>query len=293
MTGLMQIDYGKLSEQYASFLSALASVSITVLAIVLSLPSLQPKRRAPGEVNYRSHLIVALIVATVTSFVGAQLMAETASYVSSFLTQQAVAGEVGPAKPLGQRLFLLASINIYVAVMVVIFALMLLTAEYRRVNEDAHGVRRISICIFGAVAVCILCWMFFSVVLRMPSRNVALAVAVPVGIVVGVGLGFWLVRKTYLWELLVPATFISIISLTVITLGWFVISLHCGFNGETTDFDIGLFVLAVVSTCTFLGFVGKRLILDGGDASLWPVGRQGQVSLGSAGEGVASPPVTV
>lgn len=274
MTGLMQIDYGKLSEQYASFLSALASVSITVLAIVLSLPGLQPRRRARGEVNYRPHLIVALIVATVTSFVGAQLMAETASYVSSFITGQAVAGTPEPSTPLGQRLFLLASINIYVAGMVIIFALMLLTAEYKRANEDAHGVRRISMCIFGAVVFCILWWMFFSVAIRMPSRNVALAVFGPIVVVGLLGWAFRRLWRESLWDRLVPATFISIISLTVITLGWFVISLHCGLNGETTDFDIGLFVLAVVSTCTFLGAVGKRLILDRKEASLWPTGRR-------------------
>lgn len=284
MNELMHIDYGKLAEQYASFLSALGGVSITVLTLVLSLDSLRkelkqadggenlrPAEVEPGRPNYRPHLIAALIVATVTCFVGAHLMAETASFVNSFISGQAIQGSPGVTKPLGERLFLLASINIYIAVTVVIFALMLLTAEYKRSNDNVPGVRRISMCVFCAVVLCILCWMVVSATLRMPPQNWERAELLPIAAVALLGLALWLKLKHRLWNYLVPASFISIISFTVISLGWFAVSLHWGYNGATTEFDIALFVTSVFSTCMFLLASGKRLILDKHDASLWPV----------------------
>lgn len=65
------VDYQKLSEQYASFLVAVGGVSITVLTLVLSL-SPNPKDPPPAEGDSRSFLVVALILAALSCFIGAQ-----------------------------------------------------------------------------------------------------------------------------------------------------------------------------------------------------------------------------
>lgn len=87
---MRDVDYVKLSEQYASFLIAIGGVSITVLSIVSTIGSPSTKV-AQGLANeseltkYRSlFLSAALIVSTVCCFIGAHMMAETAAFIKHF-----------------------------------------------------------------------------------------------------------------------------------------------------------------------------------------------------------------
>lgn len=276
MNALMQIDYGKLAEQYASFLSALGGVSITVLALVLSFgsetnKSSEGKSSGAGatDVNYRPSLIAALIVATVTCFVGAHLMAETAAFASHHW-QIKVDGDPLPVKS-GARLFLLASINIYIAILLVIFALMLLTAEYSKRNRDAIGIRRISLCVFGAVILSAFLWMFLSVKYRLPAPDRDDALLIPFIASVAVLLGCWGLFKHRQpnWSFWLTLTFISITLFTVLTLIWFVASLSQGYGGIVVrNCDVALFVATITLTIVSLGVCGIRLMRGGIDGRL-------------------------
>src|SRR5712692_10049124 len=120
-----EVDYAKLSGQYASFLVAVGGVSITVLTLVLSF-NRSPNTSAPTltEKNARMFLVAALIAATVSCFVGAHMMAETAAFFTH-------CGKKSPEKAeirLGKRLFVLASSNIFIAITLVLFSIVLLPA---------------------------------------------------------------------------------------------------------------------------------------------------------------------
>lgn len=268
MNELMQVDFGKLSEQYAGFLAALGGISITVLALVLSLGS--PRARSFTSVktraNFRPALIAALIVATVSCFIGAHLMAETAAFVSQ------AAKSVEPDKSAGARLFLLASINIYIAVTVVIFALMLLTAEYRRGNENAAGIRKISTRVFCAVVLCVFCWMFLTAAWRIPAPRPWRAITIPFAAVAGSYLVLLRVlRGSPLWNrFLLRLSFGLIIGFTVSSLIWFAISLHLVKYNRAADRDVMLFVGFITATCVLLGDSGRRLMKHMIDGTLWP-----------------------
>src|SRR5712692_10226635 len=148
----MQVDYLKLSELYASFLAALGGVSITVLTLVLTLP----KNPVAGILSRFS--VAALSVATISCFTGAHLMAETAAVISKSKDSLSV----------GARLFFLASINIYIAAMLLIFTVVLLTAEH---------VKWISVLVFPFVLLITFCWMYVTATSRFepaePQANPA------------------------------------------------------------------------------------------------------------------------
>jgi hypothetical protein len=122
---LMQsgVNFIALASSYAGFLAALGGVSITVLTLVLAL------EREPSDPKHHSLLIASLVVATISCFVGTHLMAETAAFTY-----------IPPAPPnplFAARLFLIASVNIYLAVDSFLFSLMLLPAAYGKRNA-AH-----------------------------------------------------------------------------------------------------------------------------------------------------------
>src|SRR5205085_3478511 len=117
---MKDVDYAKLSEQYGGFLVAVGGVSITVLAVVLGLGS--KTELAEGGKTAQVFLVAALITATVSCFIGAHMMAETAA----FFTKN---GDEQPKKykiPLGRRLFVLATTNIFIAITLVLFSIVLL-----------------------------------------------------------------------------------------------------------------------------------------------------------------------
>src|ERR1700755_1758903 len=109
----MQLDYLELSKLYASFLAALGGVSITILTLVLAL------QLNLVAAKLSRFWLAALSVATISCFTGAHLMAEAAAFISG-----------SRESPKGARLSLLASINIYVAAMLLIFTVVLLTAKH-------------------------------------------------------------------------------------------------------------------------------------------------------------------
>jgi len=147
------VDYLKLSEQYAGFLVAIGGVSITVLALVLSFGS---DTNTPDRINSRSFLVVALVVATITCFIGAHMMAETAAYIQFYKDLH---------QTTGARLFLLASTNIFTATILVLFALVLIPASSGRVH--APSLAPILTAVFLIIAGVILFWLILAVNYRL------------------------------------------------------------------------------------------------------------------------------
>jgi hypothetical protein len=161
------VDYQKLAEQYASFLVAVGGVSITVLAVVLSLRPDSAETPKPTEGDARSYLVTALVVAALSCFVGAQMMAETAAF-TNYTSPKKPTEDTSKVKPANDastvepikdavptksttdkppyvpeptkkadRLFLLASSNIFVAIILVFFALILLPLSSGKVHRDS------------------------------------------------------------------------------------------------------------------------------------------------------------
>src|SRR4051812_41334609 len=119
------VNYITLATSYAGFLTALGGVSITVLTLVLAL------EREPSDPEDHSLLVASLVLATIACFVGTHLMAETAAFT-----------RIPPAPPdpaMAARLFLVASVNIYLAVGSFLFSLMLLPAAYDKKNGAYIG----------------------------------------------------------------------------------------------------------------------------------------------------------
>ena len=245
------MDYGKLAEQYGSFLVAIGGVSITVLTLVMSIWHLRPDLATLGAneadvVNNRSALIKSLIIATFCSFVGAHLMAETAAFVS------------GQPKGFGARQFLVAGVNIFIAVTIVMFAIMLLTTEYKKENERLLGIRRMSKRVFGVVVVCVLCWMGVSILWRMPPKHWGWSAVLPFCLIAAL-----FVFSNYRWRKkkdtqewtkkkarLLASTFAFIIVTTLVSLVYFSWSLyHPHPAGEVTWYEAAGFVFTITFTC--------------------------------------------
>lgn len=162
-----KVDYLMLSQQYANFLVAVGGVSITALTLVLSLSGKSKAKMGLAEGTARAFLVAALSVATVCCFIGAQMMAETAASIS-FLREHP------PAPPcddlllhLGQRLFLLASTNIFIAAVLVLFALMLLPTVSG--EKQAANLSVISFSVFALIVLGAIYWMIRASRYRMPA----------------------------------------------------------------------------------------------------------------------------
>jgi hypothetical protein len=229
----MEVDYLKLSEQYASFLVAIGGVSITVLALVLTFNS-----------KSNAFLVASLIVATISCFTGAHMMAETAAFISH-----------SKGIPSGERLFLLASINIFIAVVLVIFALMLLPIVSDKVDVDS--IKPISISVFAFVIIAVLSYVWLSFY-RMPAPHGRLSIVMP-----AIASILWSWRmfsqtskkssEKLRQKFLLKWTFIPIIFFTFISLIGFAWTFNDG--GKVGDIDIGLFSLAITSACASLSVV--------------------------------------
>lgn len=178
------MDYGKLAEQYGSFLVAIGGVSITVLTLVISIWHFRPASATPSQNDEgRSALIKALMIAMFCSFVGAHLMAETAAFIA------------GHDKGFGAKQFLLGSVNIFNAVTVLMFAVMLLATEYKKENQKLPGIRSVSAWVFRAVVICVLWWMVVSILWRMPPPHWGWAVGPFVLIVMVMGVIYAYIRQ--------------------------------------------------------------------------------------------------
>jgi heme/copper-type cytochrome/quinol oxidase subunit 4 len=293
-------DYGKLSEQYGSFLVAVGGVSITVLTLVLSIWHLRslPAKGEPtlviedrsNRVNNRPALITSLIIATFCCFVGAHLMAETSAFLFKL------------PKGLGARPFLFASVNIFTGVTVVMFSLMLLATEYRRDNQRNPGIRMMSLLVFVAVVASVLWWMVVSIRTRMPAPDQRFALFSPLGLIVvllglpyllllrGIrrGIQRWKIKKSEKWieyksikfksikykkavyRILLPITFILITGFTVASLVLFSGSLSEQNGGTIRDWDVMFFVFAITFTCVSLLISGYVMAGKDKHCALWP-----------------------
>ncbi len=236
----MKVDYLKLSEQYASFLIAIGGVSITVLALVLSFSA-----------KSNAFLVASLVVATISCFTGAHMMAETAAFISYYkdnsVRTAAFISQYG-AEPSGERLFLLASINIFIAVVLVIFALMLLPMVLLE-KDKATEIKLISTSVFAFVIIAVLSSVALSVY-RMPAPLPEPQRWIPIGITFVVSIVLGLILFSISKESLLEWSFIPIIALTLISLLWFAWTFNDG--GKVGNLDIWLFSFAVTFTCASL-----------------------------------------
>lgn len=228
------IDYQKLSELYASFLAALGGVSITVLTLVLTL---YPR---PVAGNLSRFWVAALFVATVSCFTGAHLMAETVAFISK------------SNKLTGVRLSLLASINIYVAAMLLIFTVVLLTAEH---------VKWISLFVFLLVLFITLSWMRRTAISRFnpkdPQDKNAALLAIITGLIVGIVM-FWAASRLS-EELFLIASFVLPLVSTGFSFCYFVFVLKS--NKEDRKLNVWLYSFAIALPCVSLFGAGLGLVL--------------------------------
>src|SRR3569833_1412505 len=123
MTSFWDDNYSLLAQSYGSYLIAIAAVCVTVLTLVLTLG------KAKGERLVLRFLVAALVVATVACFVGGHLMPEAAAVPTPHCTAKLAAILRQPIA--GIRLFYIASVNIYVAAVMFLYALALLTLAYQ------------------------------------------------------------------------------------------------------------------------------------------------------------------
>ncbi len=238
----MEVDYSKLSEQYGNFLIAMGGVSITILTVILTFSS---KKK-------NIFLVAALIVSTISCFTGAHMMAETAAFVSKYKDISS-----------GERLFLLASTNIFIAVVLVIFALMLLPIISLKV--DVPSIKPISFSVFVFVIIAVLNSVVLSYY-RMPAPEgwFPIEIAFAVGLALSVMLFILLERERLRKKTLLWLSFISISFFTLVLFGWFgwTFPYTLDNGGRVWNEDIYLFSLAITSTCAFLGVAATQSFYD-------------------------------
>jgi len=239
----MQVDFLTLTKQYGGFLAALGGVTITVLTLVLSLD------REKVRSNSHKFLVAALIVATLTSFTGAHLMAETAASISKAKEEKS-----------GARLFLLASINIYLSTILTIFVLMLLPVDYN--IQNAEVVTAISASVFLCVICSALRWMYLTATSRIPPYNCCRTIR-----------GVSIISVIWLLSLcILPSIFKIINDQVLLFISLFPIVGFTGFSlfrfttpfskdSEAKPFDISFFCVSITFSCaSLLGIAGRLLI---------------------------------
>jgi hypothetical protein len=256
---LVPIAYGKLAEQYGGFLVAVGGVSITVLALVMYI--WHEDRAEDKETRHnRSAVIKALIVSTFCSFVGAHLLAETSAFIS---------GAGVPDNGFGARQFLLASVNIFVAVPVVMFAVTVLAIEFRK-KQRLLGLRLLSSGVFTAVVFCVLWWMIVSIFFRMSPRAmpfqtkaglIGLVFAISIGVFV---LYFCLRNKVESMALLLNITFGLITVMSISSLIFCSRALYSP-GDDAGLLEAGFFVSTVTFTCLALSTQAPTLTKESRD----------------------------
>lgn len=135
---MVLIDNIELAKSYGGFMVALGGVSITVLTLVLTL------KKEISNPRLFLFLTAALIVATIVCFVGAQGMAETSAIPATV--------------PAGaRRLYMVASVNVFIAAALFMFSLMLLLRVYDAEMPDA--LKGIAFWSFFGIQIGAFCWM--------------------------------------------------------------------------------------------------------------------------------------
>jgi hypothetical protein len=216
-----EVDYAKLSEQYAGFLVAIGGVSITALTLVLGL-SAPPT--TPTEESARLFLVASLIVATVSCFIGAHMMAETAAFFTHPRSRSA-SGETNKTEEktdkveLGNRLFVLATSKIFIALMLVLFAIVLLPTATGKL-QIAASLKPVFDVVFVGVVLGALIWMGLAAIARtgVGAKGLwAIGAAIVLGVISAV------LSAQCSKEFLLRPIFIVIVILNVASLVWFAV----------------------------------------------------------------------
>jgi hypothetical protein len=237
---MKEVDYAKLSEQYGGFLVAAGGVSITVLAVILSLTRgltsseqavglcLQPCVPNEKVEAARLFLVAALIVGTVSCFAGAHMMAETAAFFTQ-LKERLPRKRPRHKILLGQRLFVLATAHVFISIGLILFAIVLLPTV-TGLGRLVAGMKLISAVVLIGVLLAALVWMVLATIDRTSTVQRDWYV-IAIGLVIGLGAGFGSRLGTsnfgYL-ESLASQMFIIIVSVTAISLVYFAVIFKFG-----------------------------------------------------------------
>jgi hypothetical protein len=308
----MHADYAHLSGQYASFLSALGGISITVLTIVLAIKS-------TGRSKLFSALVSALVVATLACFVGAHLMSQTAALTrekepaaqsANAQTlpnnqpdnrQQAANANQGDIKeppprnqpppneqkPLVARHFVYSSANVYFALMLISFAMMLLpkayikdgkdqppksdppervrTAEGIMTRDDSEAISTITKWVFYFVVGSAYFWSFYYYSYRFnkpePTMWVVKVFVLGTLIIAAVWVAYLLVMGRFKDEKLRTWTFI--IHIILISLSVCLFAFRAKIDEQPTILDISFFCAAIAISGASLWGLNRRLDKSG------------------------------
>ena len=264
----------ELAKQYASFLAALGGVSITVLTLVLTI------RLNTNKPELHSVLVTSLIVATFACFTGAHLMAQTAAFLNK--------------DPSGIRYFLIASANIFIAPVLIIFSLSLLPPTYLpeevaatqlKAKADPYNnlTRQIARWVFYSVVIGEIAWLVVTLFVQTQltlfvQTQFSSGVVIILLLAILVGWFWWFLCKqiaqedssTRLVKRLhnlfppVKASFILICIFIASSLVWTVVSSLIISAGIPNLFDVGLFCFSVVLTCASLCGLEVGMMKKGG-----------------------------
>lgn len=246
-----EVDFAKLSEQYAGFLVAAGGVSITVLTLVLGL-SFESKNPPAKEKSARLFLVTALIVATVSCFVGAHMLAETAAFFAELNGEM----ESSAGSPLGRRMFVLATAHIFISVALILFAILLLPTATGRIDLAA-GIDAISQVAFPAILIAALGWMILAARDRSPVGESSWWV-----IAVAILIGLSGIFSCYLpAESLAQGIFTFIVAFTAISLLYFAYIFKTG-QVLPPGLELGAFISAITLSYAGLGVAYFKILRD-------------------------------
>lgn len=242
---MKEVDYSKLSEQYASFLVAVGGVSITVLAVVLGL-SCSPS--TPHGADARLLLIAALTAATVSCFIGAHMMAETAAFFTYYKKKLPERTPIAKIL-LGRRLFVLASSNIFIAISLVLFSIVLLPTATGK-TELAASLKPIFHVVFLGIVIGSFCWMALASIDRAALGQDGWKPMLGAFLVGILSLTLACLSRNLSPQL----TFITIVSFTVTSLVYFAILFKAGksYDRKGRILEVGFFASAIAISYAFL-----------------------------------------
>jgi hypothetical protein len=153
----------------------------------------------------------------------------------------------------GERLFLLASINVYVATLLLVFALTRLPAQSDK--EGLGEILWVSRAVMLFIILGAIIWMWRSVVSRMPSTHGKIPVisALIAGSVVFALLHCLVLKNRISPICLLHLSFLPILCFTGVSLGVFAGTFKDG--DKVHSYDVWLFCLSVTYTCASLAVI--------------------------------------
>ena len=249
----------------------------------------KPDKSAEKEVDLRLFLVAALIVLTVYCFTGAQMMTETAGFFSHLKElsakekpREATSGNLAPPREksleeqqleeqqrqkklreeqgmaFGKRLFLLASTNIFITVILLLFSLMLLPTASKKVEPTS--IRSISVWIFWVVVACAFGWMCLAVKYRMHAEGSNLDTIIRLTFIFGVVVGsvFCCIKSI---KCLLLWTFIPIGCFSAFLLFYFAWIFSDASKPKASIIEVlVLFILPITFSYVSLGITGVKMM---------------------------------